>query len=66
MTPRTKAADKRRVVLRLEPDVVDAIEKWADEELRSSNSQIEHMLRRVLVEEDRMPSQASLKPRRRS
>ncbi len=66
MTPRTPAANKRRVVLRLEPDMVDAIDKWADEELRSSNSQIEHMLRRVLVEEARMPSQPSLKPRRRS
>lgn len=65
MSPRTKAAQKRRVALRLEPDVVDAIEKWADEELRSSSSQIEHMLRRVLIEEGRMPSQASLKPRRR-
>ena len=59
MSQRTRARDKRRVVLRLEPEMVDAIQEWAEEELRSANSQMEHMLRRVLIEEKRMSSSGS-------
>ncbi|MBI2323465.1 MAG: Arc family DNA binding domain-containing protein [Chloroflexi bacterium] len=55
MSHRTKAADKRRVVLRLEPDLVEAIEKLAVEELRSANGQLEFIVRQALNDPGRLP-----------
>jgi hypothetical protein len=46
------------VLLRLDPAVHDALARWASDELRSTNAQIEFLLRRALVDSGRMPSQA--------
>jgi hypothetical protein len=46
------------VLLRLDPAVHDALARWASDELRSTNAQIEFLLRRALVDAGRMPSQA--------
>lgn len=35
---------KKRFLLRLDPDVYDALEKWAADDLRSVNGQIEFLL----------------------
>ena len=40
--------EKKRFLLRLEPEDYAAIEKWAADELRSVNSQIEFLLREAL------------------
>jgi len=36
---------KKRFLLRLDPEVYERLEKWAADELRSVNSQIEYLLR---------------------
>jgi hypothetical protein len=52
------------VLLRLDPAVHDALVRWADDELRSVNAQVELLLRRALVDAGRMPKQAGPLPRR--
>jgi hypothetical protein len=47
-------ADRKAFLLRIDPAVLDALQRWADDELRSLNGQIEFVLRRVLQEEGRM------------
>lgn len=51
--------DRKKLLLRLDPAVHDAIARWAGDELRSTNAQIEFLLRRVLTEAGRMPSAAA-------
>jgi hypothetical protein len=40
--------DKKRFLLRLEPQIHERLEKWAADELRSVNAQIEYLLREAL------------------
>jgi hypothetical protein len=42
--------------LRLDPAVYDALQRWADAELRSINGQIEFLLRRALRDAGRLPA----------
>lgn len=51
-------SDRKGVLLRLDPAVHDALAKWAADELRSTNAQIEFLLRSALAEAGRLPSQA--------
>ena len=52
---RTKAATERSsVLLRLDRAVRDALAKWAADELRSSNAQIEFLLRDALARAGRL------------
>ncbi|MBP2474135.1 hypothetical protein JOF53_003007 [Crossiella equi] len=51
-------ADRKSFLLRLDPAVHDALTRWAGDELRSVNAQIEFLLRRALSEHGRMPSEA--------
>ncbi len=48
-------ADRKPFLLRLDPAVLDALQKWAADDLRSLNGQIEFLLRRALQGEGRMP-----------
>lgn len=56
MTPMRSASNRRSVLVRLDPTVHDAITRWAHDELRSSNAQIEFLLRNALVEARRLPN----------
>ncbi|MFF2022406.1 hypothetical protein ACFVW2_11470 [Streptomyces sp. NPDC058171] len=57
--PRRKAAAPRKqVLLRLDPLVHEALARWAGEELRSANAQIEFLLRKALKEAGRLPGAA--------
>ncbi len=56
-------AERKPILLRLDPAVYDALAKWAADELRSTNAQIEMVLRRGLDEAGRLP--AKLTPVRR-
>ena len=47
--------DKKQILLRLDPQIHDALKRWADDELRSVNSQIEYVLREALRESGRIP-----------
>ena len=42
--------------LRLDPVVHEALQRWADADLRSVNAQIEFLLRRALQQAGRLPS----------
>jgi hypothetical protein len=46
-------ADRKPFLLRIDRDVLDAVQRWADDELRSLNGQIEFLLRRALKGEGR-------------
>ncbi len=57
-------AERKKVLLRLDPAVHDALARWAADELRSTNAQIEFVLRRALADAGRMPKEAGRIPRR--
>jgi hypothetical protein len=42
-------------LLRTEPEVLEALRRWADDELRSANGQLDYLLRRALREAGRLP-----------
>lgn len=52
------AVERKKILLRLDPAVHDALARWASDELRSTNAQIEFLLRRALNEQGRMPKEA--------
>jgi hypothetical protein len=52
-------AERKAFLLRIDPAVLDALQAWADDELRSLNGQIEFVLRGVLQEEGRLRSRRS-------
>jgi len=47
-------AQKKAFLLRVDPSVYDALQRWAAAEFRSVNGQIEYVLRRELVRQSRM------------
>jgi hypothetical protein len=51
-------AERKSILLRLDPAVHDALAKWAADEMRSTNAQIEFLLRRALGDAGRMPGGA--------
>lgn len=56
--------ERKKVLLRLDPAVHDAVARWAGDELRSTNAQIEFLLRRALSQAGRLPDNAGKLPRR--
>jgi hypothetical protein len=48
------SADKKAYPLRISTDVLDAVQRWADDELRSVNAQIEYVLREALRKAGRL------------
>lgn len=60
-------AERKPFLLRLDPAVYDAMQRWAADDLRSLNAQIEFVLRRTLQGEGRLhgAAAASRKPPRR-
>jgi hypothetical protein len=57
-------ADRKQVLLRIDPAVHDALARWAADDFRSLNAQIEMLLRRGLVDAGRMPKKARPLPKR--
>jgi len=47
-------ADKKSFILRINPDTLKEIQKWADDEFRSVNGQIEYLLQSALVSSGRI------------
>ena len=41
-------AEKKKFLLRIDPDLYNALEKWASDELRSANAQIEYLLKEAI------------------
>ena len=60
-------AKRDSFLLRLDPKILDAVRRWADDELRSVNAQLEYILRRSLREAGRLtekptPGSSASKP----
>ncbi|TMN93705.1 hypothetical protein CWB72_01870 [Pseudoalteromonas phenolica] len=47
-------SSKKSYPLRINPDVLAAVQRWADDDLRSVNAQIEYILRDALVKSGRV------------
>ncbi|HEY0930881.1 MAG TPA: hypothetical protein VGE27_13245 [Gemmatimonas sp.] len=48
-------ADRKSFLLRVDRDVLDAVQRWANDDLRSLNGQIEFLLRNALRDAGRAP-----------
>ncbi|MFF4601756.1 hypothetical protein ACFY12_03215 [Streptomyces sp. NPDC001339] len=62
--PARRPQQRKQVLLRLDPLIHDALARWADDELRSANAQIEFLLRKALSDAGRLPRGAGAIPRR--
>lgn len=51
-------ADRKAFLVRLDPALHEALQRWADGDLRSLNAQIEFLLRRALRDAGRLPGPA--------
>ncbi|WP_431929861.1 hypothetical protein [Amycolatopsis tucumanensis] len=59
-------AERKKILLRLDPAVHDALARWAADELRSTNAQIEFLLRKALADAGRLPREVGrMRPRGR-
>jgi len=50
-------ATRKPFLLRTDPEVIGALQRWAADELRSVNAQIDFLLRRALRDAGRFPDQ---------
>lgn len=57
-------SDRKAFLLRIDPAVLEAVQRWANDDLRSLNAQIEFLLRRVLQQNGRLPERAGEPPAR--
>ena len=48
------AAEKKAFPLRISAEVIDAVSRWAEDDLRSVNAQIEYVLREALRKAGRL------------
>ena len=49
-------AERKTFLVRLDPALHEALQRWADSDLRSLNAQIEFLLRRALRDAGRLPA----------
>jgi len=57
-------AERKAFLLRVDPKLLRALQRWADDELRSVNGQLEFLLRRALREAGRDPYSARGGPKK--
>jgi hypothetical protein len=55
-------AESKRFLLRLDPRLFEALRRWADDELRSINAQIEYLLTDQARRAGRLPKQTTPRP----
>ena len=56
-------AEKKSFLLRIDREVLDALQKWASDDLRSLNGQLEFLLRDALKRAKRLPQQPASRAR---
>jgi hypothetical protein len=56
-------ADRKPFLLRIDREVLEAVQRWADDDLRSLNGQIEFLLRKALREGKREAPTKKKEPR---
>ena len=49
-------SEKKAYPLRINAEILSAVQRWADDELRSLNAQIEYVLRDALRRSGRLPT----------
>jgi hypothetical protein len=49
-------AERKPFLLRIDPALLEAVQKWAADDLRSINAQIEYVLRDALLRTGRAPA----------
>jgi len=59
-------SERKAFLLRIDPKVLDALQRWADDDLRSLNAQIEFVLRRALRDNGRLKDVSDGKESKRS
>ena len=47
-------AERKAFLLRIDRDVLEAVQRWANDDLRSLNAEIEFLLRRALAQAGRL------------
>jgi hypothetical protein len=47
-------AQKKSFLIRVDPDLLNRLQHWADDEFRSVNAHIEYLLRRALLQAGRL------------
>ncbi|MGN0071482.1 MAG: Arc family DNA binding domain-containing protein [Atopobiaceae bacterium] len=52
---------RKQYPLRIDSDIWDAIQKWAADDMRSANGQVEYLLRDALKRAGRLPKKSSQK-----
>jgi hypothetical protein len=57
-------AERKNVLIRMDPRVYDALARWAADDMRSTTAQIEMLLREALRHAGRLPSNTGAMPRR--
>ena len=55
-------SEKKAYPLRINAQVLDAVQRWADDELRSLNAQIEYVLREALRKQARLKAPEPAEP----
>jgi hypothetical protein len=55
-------AERKPFLLRVDPALLGALQKWAADDLRSLNGQIEFLLRRALLGAGRLPQRPPPEP----
>jgi hypothetical protein len=55
---------RKAFLLRVDPELLESIQRWADDDLRSLNAQIEFLLRRSLRDAGRAPKGAAAPAKR--
>ena len=59
-------AERKPFLLRLDPALHEALQRWAADEMRSVNAQIEFLLRQSLASAGRLPRETPGAPARRA
>jgi hypothetical protein len=57
-------AERKPFLIRVDRALLDAVQRWANDDLRSLNAQIEFLLRRALRDEGRLKPAGDPEPRR--
>jgi hypothetical protein len=57
-------AERKPFLLRIDPAVLEALQRWAADDLRSVNGQVEYLLRAALRKAGREPPAAEKPPAR--
>jgi hypothetical protein len=59
-------AERKPFLLRIDREVIDALQRWADDDLRSLNGQMEFLLRKALKDAKRIGEEEEARSRRRN